>query len=118
MTRFKEFVKEEAMKLDDKQTMMKKDGYIRTIMEDEKCNYEEAVRLTIENPTYRIGIKMIDYGLFNLKTKKGRQRFRDTQLDPEEIPIWDSPERPDNIAKLIAVGTVETVKYVRKKVKR
>ena len=118
MTRFKQFVKDEVIKLDDQQTMMKKDGYYHAIMEDEKCTYEEAVRLTIEVPTYRIGIKMIDYGLWGLKTKKGRQKFRDTKLDPEEAAIWDSPDRPDNIAKLIAVGTVETVKYVKGKVKR
>ena len=58
------------------------------------------------------------YGLYNLKTKKGRQKFRDTQLTPEEIEVWDSPERPDNIAKLIAIGTVETVRYAKHKIKK
>lgn len=53
------------------------------------------------------------YGIRKLATKKGRQRFRDTQLTTEEQMIWDSPDRPDNIGTLIAGATVETMKQAK-----
>ena len=101
MTVFREYVKESAQNIEDKQREMRVYAYYQQIMEEEQCSMEEAARLTREDPTCRIGIKMIDYGLWGLKTKKGRKKFRDTQLTLEEQEIWDSPERPDRISSLI-----------------
>lgn len=98
---FKDFMIDTAQEVHDKERQMKIYAYYRQIMEEENCSMEEAARLTREDPTCRIGIKMIDYGLWDLKTKKGRKRFRDTQLTTEEQIIWDSPERPDRISSLI-----------------
>ena len=117
MTRFKQFVKESAENMQQKERDMKVMAYYRQIMEDEGCSLEEAARMTREDPTARIGIKMIDHGLWKLKTEKGRQRFAAECLTAEEQIIWDSPERPRNIAKLIAIGMTETGKQIRVKMK-
>ena len=60
---------------------------------------------------------MREYGLSRLATKKGRQKFRDTQLTAEEQAVWDLPERPDNIATMIAGATKETLKQGKKAIK-
>lgn len=117
MTRFKQFVKDSAEDMRQKERDMKVMAYYRQIMEDEGCSLEEAARMTREDPTCRIGIKMIDYGLWKLKTEKGRQRFAADCLTAEETEIWNSPERPRNIAKLIAIAGAESTKAVRVKMK-
>lgn len=122
---FGEYVKGGAQKIKDKQREMRLYAYYRQIMEEDNCSMEEAVRSTFEYPTHRIGVKMIDYGLFNLSTKKGRKRFGETQLTAEEKLIWDSPERPDNLVRLAKdAGVIMTengmtmVKEVFKREKR
>lgn len=117
MTRFKQFVKDSAEDMRQKERDMKVMAYYHQIMEEEHCSMEEAARMTREDPTCRIGIKMIDYGLWKLKTEKGRQRFSQECLTSEEQIIWESPERPRNLAKLIAIGMAETGKAVRVKMK-
>jgi hypothetical protein len=98
---FKEYIRDTAQDIQEKERQMRLYGYYHQIMDEEKCSMEEAVRMTVEDPTCRIGVKMIDYGLWGLKTKKGRRKFRDTMLTNEEQIIWDSPERPDRIGSLI-----------------
>lgn len=106
---FREYVRDTAQDIQDKERQMRLYGYYNQIMSEENCTMEEAVRMTVEDPTCRIGVKMIDYGLWGLKTKKGRKKFRDTMLTTEEQTIWDSPERPDRIGTLIVEATKITV---------
>lgn len=114
---FGEFVREGVQNYQEKERQMKLYGYYNQIMEEDGCSMEEAVRKTIEEPMYIIGVKMIDYGLTNLSTKKGRLRFRNTVLTPEEAVIWDDPERPDHFVRLIGGATRIMTKKGTKMVK-
>lgn len=105
-------IKQGCQNISDKQDAMCLAAYLQWIQEQEGVGPEEAMQIFHEDPAARIGWKMQQYGISRLATKKGREKFRQT-LDPDELPVWDSPERPDNIAKMIAGATKETVKKIR-----
>ena len=91
-------------KIEDISAMMDTQAQVRyyqMIMKEDHVDYNEAIRLTREDPKYSLGLKMCSPAVMTMiSTKKGSARFQEW-LTPEELKIYVEEVEPMGIRGLM-----------------
>lgn len=88
--------------------------YLQKIMKEDGVSYEEACRLTREEPKYSMGWKMCSPAVvLMLKMPGGKDRFREW-LTPEELEIFDKEVADMNFRAIYRKAKREKKKMKKK----
>lgn len=75
--------------------------YLKKIQKEDGVSYEEAVRLTQEDPKYSLGWKLCSPdAVTDMMTESGRRRIKRT-LTPEELEIFERDVEPMGLRKIV-----------------
>ena len=86
--------------------------YLKKIQKEDGVSYEEAVRLTQEDPKYSLGWKLCSPdAVADMMTESGRRRIKRT-LTPEELEIFERDVEPMGLKRII---TGEIKRQVKEK---
>lgn len=86
--------------------------YLKKIQKEDCVSYEEAVRLTQEDPKYSLGWKLCSPdAVTDMMTESGRRRIKRT-LTPEELEIFEKDVEPMGLRKIV---TGEIKRQVKEK---
>lgn len=92
--------------------------YLKKIQKEDRVSYEEAVRLTQEDPKYSLGWKLCSPdAVADMMTESGRRRIKRT-LTPEELEIFERDVEPMGLTKIVTGEIKRQVKEKKNKNRR
>lgn len=92
--------------------------YLAKIQKEDGVSYEEAVRLTQEDPKYSLGWKLCSpEAVSDMLTESGRRRIKRT-LTPEELKIFERDVEPMGLRRIVTGEIKRQVKEKKDKNRR